>query len=294
MRAVRRIPLADAGALRAALRRARLVRLVLAGALLACVVATFASARTLDEGTGTLTPRGTNGVLVLDVSASISSTVYRQVGKVLSDAAKAEGSYGLVIFSDTAYEALPPGTPASALRGFARFFTPLRGGQVGVRIREKRLGQYAFPVNPWANGFTAGTRISQGLTLAREMLRRDRVAKPAIVLVSDLATDQTDIAALANLLISFREQRLPLRIVGLSPTPSDEHFFVNLLGKRALERAPLPLAGQAVASEQVSTGGGFPRLLVAASVLLLGLLALNELWCGRLAWGARRAQEAAA
>jgi hypothetical protein len=191
------------------------------------------------------------------------------------------------MFSDTAYEAVPPGTPVSALRGFARFFTPLRGSR-NIRVQGTlRLGQYAFPINPWASGFTAGTKISTGLRLARSILARDHVVNPSIVLVSDLATDQSDIAALSDTLISFRRSRLPLRIVALSPTPSDEQFFVNMLGANALKRAPLPIAGPAPPPLPTSSAGSFPKLLVATSALLLLLLAINELWCGRLTWAAR-------
>ena len=294
MKLVRRIPLADADALAAPLKRARIVRLVLAGALAACVAATYASARTLDEGTGTLAPRGTNGVIVLDVSASISSAVYRQVGNVLHDAVKGGGSYGLVVFSDTAYEALPPGTPVTALNGFARYFTPLRGSR-NIRVQGTlRLGQYAFPINPWASGFTAGTKISTGLRLARRVLERDHVAKPSIILVSDLATDQSDIARLGDTLIEFRRAHVPLRVVGLSATLSDEDFFAHLIGRKALRKAPLPIAGPAPPPERTPAGGHFPRLLVAASVALMALLALNELWCGRLTWGVRAAGRAPA
>jgi hypothetical protein len=291
---VRRIPLADAGTMAAPLRRARVIRLVLAAALAACIVATYASARSLDEGTGTLAPRGTNGVIVLDVSASISSSVYRQVGKVLRDAVKNGGSYGLVVFSDTAYEALPPGSPASALRGFARYFTPLRGSR-NIRVQGTlRLGQYAFPINPWASGFTAGTKISTGLRLARRILVRDHVARPSIVLVSDLATDQSDVARLSATLITFRRADVPLRVVGLSATPSDEDFFAKMIGKNALRRAPLPIAGVATPPERTPAGGHFPGALVAACVALMVLLALNELWCGRLSWGAPAAERVAA
>jgi hypothetical protein len=294
MKLVRRIPLADAGTMAAPLRRARVVRLVLAAALAACIVASYASARGLDEGTGTLAPRGTNGVIVLDVSASISSSVYRQVGKVLQEAVRNGGSYGLVIFSDTAYEALPPGTPATALNGFARFFTPLRGG-TNIRVQgTHRLGQYAFPINPWASGFTAGTKISTGLRLARRVLARDHVAKPSIVLVSDLATDQSDVARLSSTLIAFRRANVPLRVVGLSATPSDEDFFARMVGKNALRPAPLPIPGRAEPPEETQAGGHFPGALVAACVVLMILLALNELWCGRLTWGAPAAGRAAA
>ena len=67
---------------------------------------------------------------MLDVSASISADTYSRIGATLSSLARSGGRYGLVVFSDQAYEALPPGTPASDLRPLVRYFTlpPAHGG----------------------------------------------------------------------------------------------------------------------------------------------------------------------
>ena len=79
------------------------------------------------------------------------------------------GRFGLVLFSDTAYEAIPPGTPSEALRPLVRYFT----------LRPARTEGFlpTFPVNPWANSFSAGTKISTGLELARGVIIDDAPAR---------------------------------------------------------------------------------------------------------------------
>ena len=68
---------------------------------------------------------------------------------------------GLVVFSDTAYELLPPGTPGRELLPILRYLKATgTGGQL--------------PINPWQD-FRAGTRISAGLATARQALEREHV-----------------------------------------------------------------------------------------------------------------------
>ena len=61
-------------------------------------------------------------MIVLDVSASISPDTFSRIGETLRKLVATRGRYGLVVFSNVAYEALPPGTPASALRPLIRYF----------------------------------------------------------------------------------------------------------------------------------------------------------------------------
>jgi hypothetical protein len=75
-------------------------------------------------------PAHSSAIVVLDVSASISADTYSRIGATLSSLARSDGRYGLVVFSDQAYEALPPGTPASDLQPLVRYYTlpPAHGG----------------------------------------------------------------------------------------------------------------------------------------------------------------------
>ena len=273
-----RIPLADAQALARQLRRTRALRLALGALVLVGAVLVFALATWRREEPARLLPAGASaGVVVLDVSASISSDTYAQIERTLREAATSGERYGLVLFSDTAYEAFPPGTRAAALHGFRRFFRTH-----GRRNRRDSL-------TPWSAASRGGTRIPSGLRLARTILDRDRIEDGAVVLVSDLGEDASDIAPLSKTLIDYARSRTPLRVVGLSPAAGDKRFFEELLRSRGAVVDPPRRGAAAEDGRPRLARAGFPSELVAAGVLLLGLLALNELCCGRLTWGRERA-----
>ena len=118
------------------------------------------------------------------MSASISTDTFQRIGATLRRSGQTNGRYGLVIFSDVAYQALPPGTPSAALKPYARYFT-LPAAQNGF------LPQ--IPLNPWTNSFSGGTRIAAGLALALKIIQTKRLAHPAVILVSDLDDDPGDI-----------------------------------------------------------------------------------------------------
>src|SRR5207244_6982134 len=143
-RRARAIPTAEPARFGTAARRTKIVRLVLAGALAALVCTSTASAHGLRVRQSAFFPRGTSGVIVLDLSTSIDPGSYRRIGGVFDQLIASDPPIGLVIFSDVAYELMPPGTPARELRPFLRFFTPH-----GSR----------FPTHPWSPTFRRGTRI---------------------------------------------------------------------------------------------------------------------------------------
>ena len=89
------------------------------------------------------------GVVALDMSASISGPTYSRVATTLRGIANANQSVGLVMFSDSAYELLPPNSPPGALVQFIPYFVPTRYyGSTPV-----------FAQTPWDH-FSGGTRIS--------------------------------------------------------------------------------------------------------------------------------------
>jgi hypothetical protein len=277
-----RIPLSDVAGLTRALRRTRLIRIVLGIGLLLCGAAVFALALDLREGRRGFLPAGSNGVIVVDVSASITPESYRQIYHVLDDASKTGERWGLVLFSDNAYEALPPGTKGAAVAPFSRFFQPLRRGQVASEDSTVSVGDVRFPASPWGEDFTAGTSISSGLVLARRILERDRLENPGILLVSDLATAQSDLPNLREALTDIVRDRIGLRVVALSPAPHDKKFFDSVLQKDVVDVAP-PSSVSRAEAETVGESR-LPAALVVVCVLLLAGLAANEVWCGRLAW----------
>jgi hypothetical protein len=269
------IPLADAGALGRVARRTDLIRFTLAAILVGLVVAIAVLAGHPRVRSLHVLPPGTTGIIVLDLSASISEDTYARISATLADFAASKGRYGLIVFSGTAYQALPPGTPATELKPLIRYFTLPSQKTPGFLP--------TFPPNPWTNTFSAGTRISSGLELAHT-LALQRVSRPAVVLVSDLDDDPSDLGRTALAVLAYRRDRIPLRIVGLNPSPQDVRFFGKLLGKQGtITAAHLPQSTSAV-----SGSGGFPWLLVALALAAAAALAVNELLLARLEWGERQ------
>lgn len=217
------IPLADLGRLSDAGRRTRRLRMLAgAGCVVAACLALVVALRTHPTTTA-FVPEGTNGIVVLDVSASISDETYTEIAATLERLARSHGRYGLVLFSDTAYQALPPGTPATELRAFERFF---------VVPRQTTPGSIPLPSNnPWSSQFSAGTRISTGLRLALDVVRDRRVDRPSVVLVSDLDDDAEDIEALTSAALAYRKLGIPLRVVGLNPSQEDARLVKRLLAQ---------------------------------------------------------------
>jgi hypothetical protein len=269
------IPVADARRFDAAARRTRVVRLVLAVALVGATVAAFFVAPT-GAGRRYLPPNSV-GVVVLDVSSSVKPETYYRIEQTLATIAGSQARLGLVLFSDTAYEALPPGTPADELRPLLRFFAPPTGAGADTS------GSAGTARSPWEQWFSAGTRISSGLYLAGHMLRKEHVERGTVILISDLADDPTDIRRLTEAVVYLDQQRFPLEIVSLNPTPANADFFRNLLGDEAVFReAALPTDAQA--QGKVELTGVFSTGLLALAGLVLVLLTVNEWWAEPLRW----------
>jgi hypothetical protein len=270
------IPSADAAALARAARKGSWVRRALACALLVLIGVSVLLARRLEVRQGGFLPSGTRGVVVLDLSTSIEPAAFRRVVTVFEELAASDQRVGLVLFSDTAYEAVPPGTRGTALAPLVRYFTPTGVGRPGAA-----LAPLVYPPNPWAGAFRGGTRISAGLTLAREVLERDGLERGSVLLVSDLDDSFFDLARLTETLVDYRRARIPLRIVPISPDPVDREYFRRLLGKRAL--VPWQeLSARATSQSPAPLIAPWPVALLGVGLLVAALLALNEWWSGRL------------
>ncbi|MGA3363064.1 MAG: vWA domain-containing protein [Solirubrobacteraceae bacterium] len=262
------IPLADAVELRHRARPARLLTTLLAAAAIGCAVAALLVAR--NPRTSTFVPlgRNANAVLVLDLSASISADTFSRIAATLRTLADSSGHFALVVFSDLAYEALPPGTPAVDLTPLIRFFT----------IPPLRDGQPVFPSNPWANTFTGGTSISSGMQIALQIALAQQ-QRPTVILVSDLDDDPGDLPALAGVLAEDRHDKVPVRLVGLSPAPEDVAFFTAVLGDDA-RVTDAPTLAQSPPQQTTP----FPWALVALALLAAVTLGLREGWAPKLDW----------
>ena len=257
----------DAGALRPLAARTRIVRIGLLLTLAGLVVAAAVLAPRANGRAGQEVAPTTSGVLVIDVSRSIIDSEFDRIGTVLAHYAKQRGHVGLVLFSDVPYEVLPPGAPTSAILPILRFFTPIRGH---------------LPPNPWDATFRAGTKISDALQLARQMLLQVHVKLGSITLISDLETASSDTVALTQTLITLRREGVKVQAIPVFKSEIGIPLFKSILGASALLAQPQPLKGEVKGLSRPSRPGLPIALLVLGGLVLLALAA-NEHWGARLA-----------
>jgi hypothetical protein len=258
-------PLGDLPRLTRRAERTSILRAGLALALAAALAGAILLARTSGSGHADLLPEGTKtGVLVLDMSGSVSGGAFQAASRVVHTLALANQAMGLVMFSDNAYELLPPNSPASALSAFERFFNP---------------SSTLFGVTPWAQ-FTAGTSISRGLLMGKEALQRGHVTHGAVVLISDLADSSADQEPLLAAGAALKAAHVPVRIVPVNATDSNRAVFAALFGANVFVK---PSAYRTTASEKVEPiVTSWPWSLITAGLVLVALLAANELLNTRL------------
>ncbi|MEP7334688.1 MAG: vWA domain-containing protein [Actinomycetota bacterium] len=279
----RAIPFADVRSLLPLARRTTLGRTGAAVVLIALALAAVLAGRHPEVRESTVLPKRSNGIVVLDLSASISTDTYARIGASLRELTESGGRYGLVVFSDTAYEAIPPGTPSEALRPLVRYFT-LRPAQTEGFLP-------TFPVNPWTNSFSAGTKISTGLELARGVIIDEAAAgKPAVLLVSDLENDPADVPKVTSLALAYRREGIPLDIVALNPSPGDEQLYRRLVRGWGTY-TPARLRGE---RSETASRGSFPLGLATIALAVALLLGAYELWSARLTWASRPQAEGVA
>jgi hypothetical protein len=273
------IPYTGASVLGRIAARTTVARVLLAIALVALVVLTALAARHPRLDKTPLVPANSGGIVVLDLSASISSDTYSRIGQELQRLVDAGGRYGLVVFSVDAYEALPPGTPSSAIQPLIRYFT--------LPTQVAPGEQPSYPRNPWTQSFTGGTQIARGLQLALQIEAANHVKKKSVILISDLADDPNDLSRLNDVLAAYKHDKIKLLIVPLNAATSDLQRFSQVAVKTLATPSPgthPPKAAPARAS--------FPTLLVALTVVVALLLGVNEVRSARLRWGEGRVEAA--
>jgi hypothetical protein len=265
------IPLGDTRVFRrraATVRRLRLA--VAASAVLVAVALLLVSFRD-DAAPPPLLPASSSGIVVLDVSASISSDTYARIDATLERLVRSDGAYGLILFSDVAYQALPPQTPAKELRPLQPFFELPEQRSPGALPQAPR--------SPWTEAFAAGTRISAGLSLALDVIRGSRLVRPAVLLVSDLDDDDGDIERLSQVAIAYRRAGIPLHVVGLNASPEDVAFIQRFVtGNGSFTEAALPSHRSGIPSP------GIDLLLAGLAAVLAVALAAYLLLSEPLRW----------
>jgi hypothetical protein len=274
---MRTIPTVDRTLLGRPSRRTRTVVALLGLAALLAAAAAAHAARDLHvRHTGFLSADEST-ILVVDLSLSIPPVVYRRMQRVLEAVSREDGTVGLVVFSDSAYELLPPGTPARELRPFLRFFRT--APKPPEAFHDDR--PYYLP-DPWSENFRSGTKISEGIDLARAIVERDRVRASALLL-SDLHSGERDPAPLVTALQRLGGAGVELRVVPLFPLAHNRQLFLDLAGPDAFRDWEAFVArdrGGTLAA--VQTAASSPLPLALAGGVLLVLLAANETWCRRV------------
>jgi hypothetical protein len=258
------VPYALTAKLRRAGRRTTLVRLGLAAALIATAALELGFARGggINE-TSYLQPGSTN-VVVMDFSYSITGSAYRLIVNGLRKIAATQSPVALVGFSDVAYEMLPPGTPARELDPVARRFIPV-----------PNKSAVEFPPSPWAP-LEGGTRISGGLDLADEILRRDHIRRASVFLISDLETSTDDDAAISDAVDSLKQHGYSLHLIPLEPSDTALHFFEGLVGGGSFIRSHDLDRPIRTSSSTGLLSGSTPWHFLLAACLLACLLGVNE------------------
>jgi hypothetical protein len=278
----RALPSTAADELGAEHRRTRRLRLALAAVAVALLVACVGLARGTEALPTTYFASGSGGIVVLDLSASVDQFKSQRVQRVIQALADTEGRAGLVVFSDTAYEMLPPDTRTEELRPLLQFFRP-RARTPGRQDQGGGGGRPSGEENPWAVAFRGGTKISTGLAEARRMVRREGDPNLGVVLISDLDNSGFDTSVLTEELVAYQRGGIDLRVIPLFPAPEDLALFQQLVPADAfVERAELVRNSEV--RERQTLVGAFPWPFVGAAAALLLLLAANERLCGRLAW----------
>lgn len=262
LRADQPLPYAEVPALRRAVVRTTVLRAGLGAGAAAVFAAALAVALGRDARPDPVLPPGTTGMIVLDLSASTG--LHPKIGELLRRVAATDQRTGVVVFSDVAYELVPPGTPARNLEPMVRFFAG------------------DSPTSPWEPAFSAGTNISVGLEAARAALDRDGVERGAILLVSDLEAFSGDAVRLPALLASLRTEGTTLRVLPLGARVEQRRFFERIAGPDVfVEPDALPTGGSVDAPASLDEERT-PWAFVALGALLAVLLACNERLCGRL------------
>lgn len=250
--------------------RTTLVRATLLLALAATLFGAIELARSAGSGRAAVLPAGIKtGVIVLDSSASVAGESRERIATVIQGLAAANQAMGLVMFSDSAYELLPPNSPVSSLLNFERFFSPqsiVHGGPV-------------FGQDPWGQ-FSGGTRISVGLMEGEKALRQARVAHGSLLLISDLDDSGADEEPLVTASFTLKREHIPVRIVPLFAAPVNVQIFKSLFGSNALIS---PSAFKTTSTRQVQPiAASWPWALIAVGAVLVLLLAANEQFNTRL------------
>jgi hypothetical protein len=113
------------------------------------------------------------------------------------------------------------------------------------------------------------------------VLQQDHLRKPVVLLVSDLNDDAGDLESLTSVSLAYRHLGVPIRVVGLNPSPDDAAYMQRLLPQGGgIVSATLP--GEKAGGTQSGLPVGLIVIALALAAALAAYLAVTE----RLRWRA--------
>lgn len=271
------IPSVDTPAFARVARRTRTALAVLAVLGLAAAAA-LVPVSNRDSGAPAALAGGKGLMIVIDVSSStlgFSSTIARSLVALSNDPSQ---KAGLVLASQSAYVALPPETPGSALRGWARMISYINEQNHKLVVRSK-LDRTPVPSPapgdyPWVGVFTGGTRLSVGLARAIQALQAAGIHDGQIVLVSDLRDAPDDLPRVAVQLGRMRERGMRLNVVTVGHAAISPKEFSDFGGSAFIRSAADAVYAPGHDAAVPSRPSALP--LVVLGITLAVLLALVE------------------
>ncbi len=284
----RAIPSGELDAFTGPARRTRLLLVLLPLGVLA--VAAGLAVAPGDQPAVPAALQGGDGLMVVvDVSWSTLNASPVIAQSLRAVARKPGQKAGLVLASDSAYLALPPEAPGSALAGWQRLITYVSANNRKIARRAKQNRDpipYPTPGDyPWAGVFTGGTRLSSGIARATQALHEAGARHGQIVLISDLRDTPEDLPRVSAAITRLHELGMRLRVVVVGNALRDRKAFSDQGGAEfvtsAADAVYAPRHPRALPTAPPA------MLLILLGLVLAGLLAAAELLLPRLRWGVR-------
>jgi hypothetical protein len=206
-----RLPLADEAPFSRLVRRTRVRWAVLAAVLVGVAIAVVLVVRT-PEARARVLPDSGSTVVVIDLSGSTRAASRRIASALLGLTRDSRRRLGLVVFSDTGYEALPLAAPSEALQSWL------------ILLARGTPKEY-----PWTPSFSGGTVISTGLTVARRMLLHSPASSRHVLLVSDLVDGVVDLPKLQSVVAQYQREQIDLRVIAVRAEVRDSQSNASFL-----------------------------------------------------------------
>jgi hypothetical protein len=264
------LPIADATTFSASGRRTRLHWTVLAVSLLCLTLAAVLLARSPGAGARVLPSSGST-VVVIDLSGSTRAASRRIASLLLGLTRNNNRKLGLVVFSDTGYEALPLAAPSDALQSWLTLLA--RGTPKDY---------------PWTPSFSGGTVISTGLTIARRMVLKSPPRSRHVLLVSDLVDGVVDLPKLQSTIAQYQREQIDLRVITLGAKrrngDQSNASFLQLPNASFVAQAA---AGRLDEARLVPRRSSSTPIIVVVA-LIAAFAAAYELLLHPLTWGRKR------